>query len=96
MRRQSGCDGVMAARTKDIAEFAVFAAEAPGGGVALKAAHTLDPAFDAAVILLETIVQVGVHLMPDGLSQHAADCPGIGAMTIGGHPLRSKSHGRLC
>ena len=55
------------AGTKETSEFAVLLAEAVGGIVALEAAHTSDPALDAAMILFETVVQVGAGPVPDGL-----------------------------
>ena len=39
-----------ATRAKEVAEFAVLAAEAAGRVVALEAAHAADPALDAAVV----------------------------------------------
>ena len=50
--------GVTAARAEEVAEFTVFAAEAPGGDVALEAAHILDPTFEVMMVLLEPVVQV--------------------------------------
>ena len=45
-----------ATRAKEIAEFTMLAAEAAGRVMILEAAHTLDTALDAAVILLEPVV----------------------------------------
>ncbi len=69
---EGGGDGlvVTATRAKEIAKFAVLAAEAAGGVMDLEAAHTSDPALDAAMVLLKTVVQVGAGPVPDGLAQH--------------------------
>ena len=84
----------MASGAEEISEFAVLPAEAVGGVVALEAAHTSDPALDAAMVLLEAIVQVGAGAVPDRLAQHAADRPRVGAMPVRRHPVRSEALGR--
>ena len=50
---------VTAARAKEVATFAMLATEAVGGVMALEAAHASDPALDAAMVLLEAVVEVG-------------------------------------
>ena len=85
---------VTTAWTKKIAEFAMLATEAAGGVVALEASHTSDPALDAAVVLFQTIVQVGAGPVPDRPAQHREDRSGIGAMSVRRHPIRPKAHGR--
>jgi hypothetical protein len=47
---------VAGAGAEKVAELVIAPAVALGGGEALEAAHTSDPSFDAAVVLLETIV----------------------------------------
>ncbi len=47
---------VAGAGAEEVAELVVAPTEALGGGEALEAAHTSDAAFDAPVVLLETIV----------------------------------------
>jgi hypothetical protein len=47
---------VTTAATKQIAQFTVLAAETRGGLIGLEAPHTLDPALDAAVVLLKPVV----------------------------------------
>ena len=61
---------VTASETKEISEFAVLAAEAVGGTVALEAAHASDPALDAAMVLFKAVVQVGAGTVPDRPAQH--------------------------
>ena len=67
----------------------MLAAEAADRVMALEAAHTLDPALDAAMVLLEALVQVGAGPVMDGPAQHAADRPRVGAMPVRRHPVRS-------
>ena len=66
---ERGEDGlvVTATRAEEVAEFAVLAAEAVGRIMVLEAAHVSDPPFDAAMVLLETVVQVGASPVADPL-----------------------------
>ena len=59
----------------------------------LEAAPTLDPAFDAAMILFETIVKVNAGPVLHHSSQHGADRSGIGAMAIRRYPVAAKARG---
>ncbi len=88
------CLVVTAARTEEIAKFAVLPAEAMGGVVALEAAHTSDPALDAAMVLLKAVVEVGAGAVADRLAQHAADRPRVGAVAVRRHPVRPEAHDR--
>ena len=56
---ESGGDDlvVTASRAEEVAEFAVLFAEAVGGVMAREAAHTSDPALDAAMVLLKAVVK---------------------------------------
>ena len=83
-----------AARAEEIAEFAVLAAEAVGGIVALEAAHTADPTLDATMVPLEPVVQLCAGAMPNLLALHAADRPRVGAVPIRGHPVETQAHDR--
>ncbi len=74
---------VTTAGAEEVAEFAMLPTEAGSGIVALEAAHTSDPVFDATMVLFKTIVQVDVGSMADRSTQHAADRPEIGAMAMG-------------
>ena len=83
-RREAGrsaCDGD---ERGGAPEFAVLSAEPVGEVMALEAAHTAYRALDAAMVLLEAVVQLGSGPVPDGLAQHRADRPGIGAITVRG------------
>ena len=61
-----------ATRAKELSEFTVLTTEAVGGAMALEAAHTSDPAFNAAMVLVEAVVQVDAGPVTDGLARHAA------------------------
>ncbi len=92
-RREAENDLVVtAARTEEISEFTVLATEAAGCLMILEAAHTSDPALDAAMVLFKPVVQVGAGAVPDGLAQHAADRPRVGAMAVRRHPVRTEAH----
>jgi len=92
---ESGWDNLVVATagTKEISEFTMLATEAARGVRALEAAHTLDPSFDAAMVLFKTIVEVNAGPVPHRLSQHCADRPWVGAMAIRRHPVRAKAPG---
>ena len=85
---------VTATRSEEISELTMLSTEAVGGVMALEASPTSDPAFDAAMVLLEPVVQVGAGAVPDGLAQHGSDRPGVGAVTVRRHLLRPEAHGR--
>jgi hypothetical protein len=50
---------VVGAKTEKGTELVISSAEPLGGSECLEAAHTSDPAFEAPVILLESIIQIG-------------------------------------
>jgi hypothetical protein len=93
-----GGNGLVVAKaaTKKITEFAVLSAEATGGLIGLEAPHTSDPPLDAAMVLLEPIVQVSARPVPDRPPQRHADRPGVGSVAVCRHPVRPKARGRLC
>jgi hypothetical protein len=95
---ESGRDNlvVTTAGAKEISEFTMLATEAARGVRALEPAHTSDPAFDAAMVLFKTIVEVNAGPVPHRLSQHCADRPWVGAIAIRRHPVRAKAHGGFC
>ena len=77
---------VTASETEEISEFAVLAAEAVGGTVALEGAHASDPALDAAMVLFGAVVQVGAGAVPDR--------PGVGPVAVRRYPVRPEAYGR--
>ena len=56
---------VTGAGTKKVTKLVVFATEAIRRVMILEASHTSDTALDAAVILFQSVVQVGVRPVPD-------------------------------
>ncbi len=60
---------VTGAGTKKVAKLVMFATEAIRRIMILEAPHTSDTALDAAVILLQSVVQVGIRPMSDLLAQ---------------------------
>jgi hypothetical protein len=86
---------VTAAETQEMAEFTMLATEAIGSLVVLEAPHTSDPSLDPAMILFDAVIQVGTGPMSHYFPQHAADRSGIGAMAVGGHPVRANARGGL-
>ena len=62
---------VTAAGTREFSGFIMFTAEATDCLSALEAAHASDAAFDAAMLLLNLVVQVGTISMSGGLPQDA-------------------------
>src|SRR3954465_7999906 len=67
---------VAGARAEKVAEFIVSATEPGRRSWALEAPHGSVAAFDAAVILLQPVVQVGAGPVPHILAQLGADCSG--------------------
>jgi hypothetical protein len=54
---------------------------------ALEPTHRLVAAFDATVILLQSIVEKVAGAMLHGFTQRGPDRPGIAVVTIRGHPV---------
>ena len=67
---------VATAATKKIAQFAVLSAEATSGLIGFEAPHTSDPPLDAAVVLLEPVIQIGTGPVPDRPSERSATALG--------------------
>jgi hypothetical protein len=51
--------------TKEVTEFTVLAAKPVSRVMLLEAAHTSDPSFDPAMVLLKSIIQIDVRPMAD-------------------------------
>src|SRR5215213_3151751 len=62
---------------------------------ALQAPHGPVAAFDAAAILLQTVVQVGAGPVPPTLAQRRAECAGVAVVAVGRDPVRCHAGGRL-
>jgi hypothetical protein len=60
---------VTGSAAKEVAKFIVLAAEAVGRAMLFEAAHTLDPSFDPAMVLFQSIVQIHARPMADIVAQ---------------------------
>ena len=87
---------VTGAAAEEVAEFIIFSAEPVCRVMLLEAAHTSDPSFDPAMILLKSIVQVDIRPVADVAAQRRADRARIGIMPIRRHPVRRKADNRPC
>src|SRR4051812_8095565 len=79
---------VAGAGAEEVAQFIVSPAEPGGRSWALEAPHGPISAFDAAVILLQPVIQVGAGPVPHALAQLGADRPGVAVVAIGRDPVR--------
>src|SRR4051794_9647439 len=86
---------VAGARAEKVAEFIVSATEPGRRSWALEAPHGSVAAFDAAVILLQPVVQVGAGPVPHIFAQLGADRPGVAVVAVGRDPVRRDAGDRL-
>jgi hypothetical protein len=73
---------------QEVSELVVAAAIPPRRSSALQSKHRSTSALDAAVILLESVVQIATCPMPHMAAEFCPDCPGIGIVAIRGDPIR--------
>ena len=79
---------------EEVAEFVVASTKSVSGAWALESAHRSIAAFDTTMLLLQSVIQVAVGAMPDGLAQRRPDRTRIAIMPIGGDPIRREAgHG---
>src|SRR5215204_901337 len=79
---------VAGAEAEEVAQFIVSPAEPGGRSGAFEAPHGPVAAFDAAVVLLQPVVQVGAGPVPHALAQRRADRPGVAVVAVGRDPVR--------
>src|SRR4051812_43603948 len=79
---------VAGARAEEVAQLIVSPAKPGGRSGALEAPHGPVAAFDAAVILLQPVVQIPTASVPHSLAQLGADRPGVAVMAIRRDPVR--------
>jgi hypothetical protein len=60
----------------------------------LEAAHTSDPSFDPAMVLLKSIIRIDVGPVADVAAQRGTNRAWIGVMPVRGHPVGHKSDNR--
>jgi hypothetical protein len=86
---------VAGARAEEVAEFIASATEPGGRSGAFEAPHGPVATFDAAVILLQPVVQVGTGPMPHILAELGADRPGVAVVAVGRDPVWCDAGDRL-
>src|SRR5215213_7927589 len=86
---------VAGAEAEKSAELVIASTEPRGGPEILEAPHTSDPAFYAAVILLQPVVLVGAGSVRDMPAQRRTDCTWVGAVPVRGDAVRDYAGGRL-
>lgn len=72
------------AGTEEVTEFVVASTEPPGRVRALEPAHRLVAPLDAAVILLQSVVEIAAGAVLHALAQRRADRTGIAVVTVDG------------
>src|SRR5215213_11590712 len=83
------------ARAEKVAQFVVSPAEPGGRSGAFEAPHGPISTFDAAVILLQPVVQVGAGPVPHTFAQLGPDRPGVAVVAIRRDPVRCDAGHRL-
>src|SRR3954463_4083931 len=83
------------AGTEKVAQFIVSATEPGGRSGALEAPHGPVATLDAAVILLQPVVQVGAGPVPHALAQLGADRAGVAVVAVGRDPVGCHSGHRF-
>src|SRR3954464_9842653 len=86
---------VAGARAEEAAQFIVCATEPSGGSGAFEAPHWSVAPFDAAVVLLQPVIQVSTGSVPHAFAQRGADRPGVAVVAIGRDPVRYHAGHRL-
>ncbi len=79
---------VAGARAEEVTQFIVSPAEPGGRSRALEAPHGPVAPFDAAVILLQPVVQITTASVPHALAQLGPDRPGVAVMAVRRDPVR--------
>jgi hypothetical protein len=81
--------------TKEVAKLIMATTESAGRHEAAKAAHTSYPSLDPAMVLFQSIVQVGIGSVCDRLAERGADRLRIRVVAIAGDPIRNRTGYRL-
>ena len=83
------------AGAKDVTQLVVALAEPASGAWTLEPTHRPVAAFDAAMVLLQTIIQVAAGTVPHRLAQRRPNCPRVAVVPISGDPVRCDAGDRL-
>ena len=86
---------VASAGAKVVAQFIVASTEPCGRAEALEAAHTSNATFDAAMILLQSVIPEAAGAVLHVAAQRRADRPRVGAVAVRGDPIGRHAHGGL-
>src|SRR3954468_8373825 len=82
--------------TEKVAELVVAAAEPGGRSRALEAPHRPVSAFDAPVVLLQSVVLVAAGPVPPPAAQPGPDRPGVAVVAVGRDPVGRHPGDRPC
>src|SRR3954469_16035748 len=83
------------AEAEKVAQFVVSPAEPGGRSGAFEAPHGPVATFDAAVVLLQPVVQVGTGPVPHILAELGPDRPGVAVVAVCRDPVRCHAGHRL-
>src|ERR1051325_5175792 len=86
---------VAGAEAEKVAQLIVSPAEPGRRSGAFEPAHGPVAAFDAAVVLLQPVVQVGAGPVPHILAEFGADRTGVAVVAVGRDPVRRHAGHRL-
>jgi hypothetical protein len=86
---------VAGTRAEEAAQFIVCATEPSGGSGAFEAPHWSVAPFDAAVVLLQPVIQVSTGSVPHAFAQRGADRPGVAVVAVCRDPVRCHAGHRL-
>ena len=75
--------------TEEIAKLIMAATKSAGRHEASKAAHTSYPSLDPAMVLFQSIVQVGIGSVRNRLAERGADRLRVSVVAIAGNPIRN-------
>lgn len=75
------------AHAKELSLFIKGTTDAGGSVKVPKTTHRVVPLFDTAMILFNSVVEVGIAAMRDVFAEYFADGARIGVMSVSGHPL---------
>src|SRR4051812_21352110 len=81
------------AEAEKVAEFVVGPAEPGGRSGTFEAPHGPIAAFDAAVVLLQPVIQVGAGPVPHSLAQLGPDCPRVAVVAVRCDPALVRNSG---
>jgi hypothetical protein len=82
--------------TEEVAKLIMVATGSAGRHEACKAAHTSYSSLDSAMVLFQSIVQVGIGSMCNRLAERGTDRLRVSTVAIAGDPIRNSPGCGLC